>query len=191
LGSQEDSLSEKTMKALNITNVLNVSIQCPKPKFIEDAHFLRIPLNDGHAAKILPFFDVAFRFIEKCRKSNSNVLIHCLAGISRSPTLAIAYLMKFKNLKSDEAYEYVKERRTTISPNFNFLGQLYEYEKMQQNEKLKQQSTEQVTVTAATEVTTSSPIVNTTLPFLKFAKKQQSAMNLIEAANYQYQMMIY
>lgn len=105
LGSQEDSLSEKSMKALNITNVLNVSIQCPKPHFIEDAHFLRIPLNDGHAAKILPFFDVAYRFIEKCRKANTNVLIHCLAGISRSPTLAIAYLMKFKKLKSDEAYE--------------------------------------------------------------------------------------
>lgn len=63
LGSQDDSLSEKAMKSLNITNVLNVSIQCPKPEFIEDAHFLRIPLNDGHAAKILPFFDVAYRFI--------------------------------------------------------------------------------------------------------------------------------
>ncbi len=63
LGSQEDSLSEITMKTLRITNVLNVSIQCPKPDFIEDAHFLRIPLNDGHAAKILPFFDIAFRFI--------------------------------------------------------------------------------------------------------------------------------
>lgn len=105
LGSQEDSLSEKTMRALKITNVLNVSIQCPKPDFIEDSHFLRIPLNDGHAAKILPFFDVAYRFIEKCRKANSNVLIHCLAGISRSPTLAIAYLMKHRKLKSDEAYE--------------------------------------------------------------------------------------
>ena len=51
------------MKTLRITNVLNVSIQCPKPDFIDDAHFLRIPLNDGHAAKILPFFDIAFRFI--------------------------------------------------------------------------------------------------------------------------------
>lgn len=81
-----------------------MSITCPKPDFISDAHFLRIPVNDGHAAKILPFFDIAFKFIEKCRKAKCKVLIHCLAGISRSPTLAIAYLMKHLNLKSDEAY---------------------------------------------------------------------------------------
>ena len=80
-------------------------MSCPKPEFISDANFLRIPVNDGHAAKILPFFDVAYRFIEKCRKANCNVLIHCLAGISRSPTLAIAYLMRYKNLKSDDAYK--------------------------------------------------------------------------------------
>jgi hypothetical protein len=67
--------------------------------------------------------------LEKCRQSRSIVLIHCLAGISRSPTLAIGYLMKHMSLKSDEAYKFVKEKRTTISPNFNFLGQLYEYEK--------------------------------------------------------------
>ena len=82
-----------------------------------------------HLLKLLKFLK------EKCRKSNNKVIIHCLAGISRSPTLAIAYLMKHLCLKSDEAYRYVKERRQTISPNFNFLGQLYEYEKIQQRQQ--------------------------------------------------------
>lgn len=129
LGSQEDALSGATLKQLGITNVLNVSISCPRPEFIADANFLRISVNDGHAAKIRPFFDVAYRFIEKCRKANTKVIIHCLAGISRSPTLAIAYLMKHMNLRSDDAYKFVKDRRQTISPNFNFLGQLYEYDR--------------------------------------------------------------
>jgi protein-tyrosine phosphatase len=147
LGSEEDALCYETMKALNITNVINVSISCMKPSFISDAHFLRISVNDGYAAKILPFFDIAFKFIEKCRKSNSKVLIHCLAGISRSPTLAIAYLMKHSNLKLDDAYKFVKDRRTTISPNFNFLGQLNEYGKLlnqlqqSQNQKDDEQTT--------------------------------------------------
>jgi hypothetical protein len=65
LGSQDDALSEATLKHLNITNILNVSATCPKPDFIEDAHFLRISKNDGHGEKILPFFDIAFRFIGK------------------------------------------------------------------------------------------------------------------------------
>jgi dual specificity MAP kinase phosphatase len=35
-------------------------------------------------------------------------------------------------LRSDDAYKYVKERRPSISPNFNFLGQLYEYDRILQ-----------------------------------------------------------
>jgi len=129
LGSENDALSAKTLKEFNISYILNVSKTSPQSVLIKSSHFLRIPIDDSHCAKILPYFDTAFKFIEKCHKSNSIVLIHCLAGISRSPTLAIAYVMKYKNINSDEAYRFVKEKRPSISPNFNFLGQLYEFEK--------------------------------------------------------------
>jgi hypothetical protein len=84
--------------------------------------------------------------IEKARLNNGRVFIHCLglyfsscihfiyylcfslAGISRSPALAIAYIMRYLYLSADNAYQYVKQRRSQISPNFNFLGQLFQYE---------------------------------------------------------------
>lgn len=37
--------------------------------------------------------------------------------------------MRHLNLSADDAYRYIKARRSYISPNFNFLGQLYEYER--------------------------------------------------------------
>lgn len=43
---------------------------------------------------------------DKVRESNGCCLVHCLAGISRSPTLAIAYIMKHLNMSSDDAYRY-------------------------------------------------------------------------------------
>ena len=43
-------------------------------------------------------------FADKVREANGCVLIHCLAGISRSPTLAIAYVMKVLGINTDEAY---------------------------------------------------------------------------------------
>lgn len=42
---------------------------------------------------------------DKVREANGCVLIHCLAGISRSPTLAIAYIMKHLLMSTDDAYK--------------------------------------------------------------------------------------
>lgn len=39
--------------------------------------------------------------------------------------------MRYLHLSADDAYKYVKQRRSQISPNFNFLGQLSEYERNQ------------------------------------------------------------
>lgn len=135
LGSQEDALSADIVKVNEITYILNVSTTCIKPANISDAHFLRIPVNDNYSAKLTPYFEQAFQFLDKVRESNGCCLVHCLAGISRSPTLAIAYIMKHLNMSSDDAYRYVKDKRPTISPNFNFLGQLLEFEKQLKQEK--------------------------------------------------------
>lgn len=101
--------------------------------------------------------------LEKARQNNGRVFIHCLglfvcfsfffkfylfvflvAGISRSPALAVAYIMRHLNLPADDAYRYIKVRRSHISPNFNFLGQLYEYER---------------SLTSTIKATTTSPMV--------------------------------
>lgn len=68
-------------------------------------------------------------FTEEARQANTNVLIHCMAGISRSVTLTIAYLMYHFGLSMHAAYQFVKEKRPAISPNLNFMGQLVEFEK--------------------------------------------------------------
>jgi len=69
-----------------------------------------------------------FFLVEEARTSETRVLVHCHAGISRSPTIAIAYIMKHINMGALDAYAFVQRSRNIISPNLNFMGQLIEYE---------------------------------------------------------------
>nr|AAK35055.1 map kinase phosphatase-M B2 isoform [Mus musculus] len=96
------------MQQNGIGYVLNASNTCPKPDFIPESHFLRVPVNDSFCEKILPWLDKSVDFIEKAKASNGCVLIHCLAGISRSATIAIAYIMKRMDMSLDEAYRRQK-----------------------------------------------------------------------------------
>ena len=59
---------------------------------------------------------------------NGRVLLHCQAGVSRSPSITIAYLMAEQGRSLTDAFDYVKAKRNIISPNLNFMGQLYEFQ---------------------------------------------------------------
>lgn len=69
-----------------------------------------------------------FFTLDYVRRMGGKILVHCEAGISRSPTICMAYLMKTKKLRLEEAFDYIKQRRSLISPNFGFMGQLLQYE---------------------------------------------------------------
>ncbi|KAF7246038.1 hypothetical protein EG68_10088 [Paragonimus skrjabini miyazakii] len=105
LGSQLDAMSETTCQQYGITHVINVSVDGAAPTHIPPENFHRVPVNDNHTDRIQPFFAEAFVFIDKVMVNQGRVLIHCSAGISRSPTLAIAYLMYSCKMPMRKAYE--------------------------------------------------------------------------------------
>ena len=51
------------MQQIDIVYVLNASNSCPKPDFIPESHFLRVPVNDSFGEKILPWLDRSLDFI--------------------------------------------------------------------------------------------------------------------------------
>lgn len=56
------------------------------------------------------------------------MLVHCSFGRSRSPSVTVSYLMKFKSFTFEEALQLVKTRRPVVSLNSGFLEQLRMYE---------------------------------------------------------------
>ena len=74
-----------------------------------------------------------FLFADEASQKGANILIHCHAGVSRSATITIAYLLKHTKMSMMDAYRFVKGKRVIISPNFNFMGQLMEFEQALNN----------------------------------------------------------
>ena len=76
------------------------------------------------------YFKDSFDFIEKCSNSNGKILIHCFAGISRSATIVIAYLIYKYKMNTYDAISYTKKQRSIVHPNTGFLSQLHVFGNM-------------------------------------------------------------
>ncbi|XP_048884588.1 dual specificity protein phosphatase 1 [Brienomyrus brachyistius] len=127
LGSAYHASRKDMLDALGITALINVSANCPN-HFEGHYQYKSIPVEDNHKADISCWFIEAIEFIDSVRNKGGRVFVHCQAGISRSATICLAYLMRTNRVKLDEAFEFVKQRRSVISPNFSFMGQLLQFE---------------------------------------------------------------
>jgi protein-tyrosine phosphatase len=84
---------------------------------------LWIVIGDDPKEDIAKFFSTTFHFIRK-NLLKGNVLVHCQAGISRSCTIVIAYLMQQMYISFGEAYKIVIAKRPIAYPNKGFIRQL-------------------------------------------------------------------
>jgi protein-tyrosine phosphatase len=65
---------------------------------------------------------------DEARNNEKGVLVHCLAGVSRSVTVTVAYLMYKLSLNLNDAFNLVRARKSNIAPNFHFMQQLHNFE---------------------------------------------------------------
>ncbi|KAG8436096.1 hypothetical protein GDO86_007268 [Hymenochirus boettgeri] len=130
LGCAKDSANHDILAKYNIKYILNVTPNLPNT-FEHDGEFKykQIPISDHWSQNLSQFFPEAISFIEEARSKKCGILVHCLAGISRSVTVTVAYLMQKLNLSLNDAYDFVKRKKSNISPNFNFMGQLLDFER--------------------------------------------------------------
>ncbi len=63
------------------------------------------------------------QFIAAAR-AEGHVLVHCMAGVSRSSTAVLAYMIEHLGMPLSKALHLIRARRPIISPNYGFLKQL-------------------------------------------------------------------
>lgn len=72
--------------------------------------YVKVCIEDSPFANLSYYFDRIADKIEEVRRRGGNTLVHCVAGISRSASLCIAYMMKYKRMPLRKAYQHVKVR---------------------------------------------------------------------------------
>lgn len=122
LGSQ-DSVNIDNIDQFNITHILSLGIDTP---FIDDREIVKryIPCLDLPETNMREVFEDTSEFIGLTLNTGGVVLVHCNAGVSRSASVIIAYLIMKKGMSFDEAFKLVKDKRPAIQPNSGFLEQL-------------------------------------------------------------------
>lgn len=68
-------------------------------------------------------------YVDDVKANGGRILVHCHAGVSRSATVCMAYVMKNMDYDLRTAYDFVKMKRSCVSPNLHFMGQLLEFER--------------------------------------------------------------
>ena len=91
--------------------------------------FLGLSMEDDSSYDISKDFSRCIEFIKTAHAQQQPILIHCMAGVSRSATVTIAFFMQQKKMSLEQAAEYVFQKRPIIFPNIGFIKHLMEFEK--------------------------------------------------------------
>ena len=126
LGSLDSTHERDRLLERNIKGILSLGVKAIVVSKKIKVEF--IDILDVVESQLDVHFKQCFKFIDSILETGANVLIHCHAGISRSSTVLLAYLM-YKNLWSyKDATDFVKKIRPIISTNSGFDKQLQIFE---------------------------------------------------------------
>lgn len=157
LGNVHNAQDTHFLKRHNITHIFQVASEL-RPKFPKKYQYNIIKIADHNGAKIDEYFDSALALLhfiinenrtapkghskdskeklQKTKNGGQNILVHCNDGVSRSPTLIIAYLMKYQKMSFEEAFSYCKKLHRQSEPNRGFVVQLKKFERKLQRENV-------------------------------------------------------
>lgn len=126
LSGADAALNAALVSSKGITLIVNATLShaCPAHPGVE---CVRVPVSDLPSARLGDHFDRVAERIHGNRAGGT--LVHCAAGMSRSPALVMAYLMRYRGVSLCQAHRWVQGSRPYVRLNAGFWDQLLQYER--------------------------------------------------------------
>lgn len=127
LGAVSSSCNREALHEYKIETIISAFLGSVA-EYPYDFDYERAKLRDVEDEDILQHFDYLLPIIHKNLMENKPVLICCQRGRSRSASIVAAYLIRYRNMTTDEALKFIKDKRTQINPNKGYIDQLRTFE---------------------------------------------------------------
>ena len=131
LGPFITTKNKMLLNQLKITHILLISHSSESsfifPKHPESFIYANLNVAESLTCNVMSLFPSSAQFITQGIQSGG-VLVCSNAGICRSPTFVIAYLIQQYNMTFVDAFVHVQNKRFCINPNEQFKLQLHQYE---------------------------------------------------------------
>ena len=129
ISSYEPAARRENLKELEILHVVRLGDDDDFMHYYithDDVHYHDVLIEDDMDVDLTTeMLDEATEFIHF---AHSPVLVHCFAGVSRSSSIVIAYLMRFTKMTFSFASDCLTRKHPRAQPNPKFLKDLIKYE---------------------------------------------------------------
>ncbi|KAG2365686.1 protein-tyrosine phosphatase-like protein [Suillus spraguei] len=121
------SASRSFIDSAGITHIISIGRApvCPDHPHVQ---YHRLQLLDKDMSSIHTVIARANQVITDARNSGGKVLVHCVAGVSRSPTIIAAYLISRCSMSLKDALGLLVRARSVVCPRPGFIAQLKDLE---------------------------------------------------------------
>ncbi|KAI9179274.1 Dual specificity protein phosphatase 2 [Blastocladiella emersonii ATCC 22665] len=142
LGGQ-DAAHPLNLQAFGITHVIRIGYFDNSPASLAPGvEYMSHQMDDAEGEPIEVLFDQCCALIDRARATavtrtrddgstavgTGRVLVHCHAGVSRSATIVLVYMMRSLGMRLAEAFDLAFRARPIIRPNEGFGRKLQAYE---------------------------------------------------------------
>lgn len=127
VGNCNNACNKEQLDRLTITRILNITEQSHLGNHpgIETRH---IQARDAEDEDISTSFAAACEFLESSNELGRRVLVHSIAGQSRSVSVVLAYLIRVERMTLSNAFALLKSKHPDSLPNPGFWKQLMQQE---------------------------------------------------------------
>ena len=116
--------NKSLLQSYNISHIINLTAHKYKNLHEDIVTYSSFSFSDHENFDLTTQLPPVLEILNEKLSEHKNVLVHCQKGISRAPSVIMAFLIKHRQMTFDESLKFVQKQNPEAYPNLGFLMHL-------------------------------------------------------------------